>query len=123
MGSGVWSTDVYSLREDMRKRSGKSAFDYSARTTSDPGGPRVHPTLDPNGVHFRESRDSDEHPESLSRDRRVHHFDRDVAIERRLLGLVDRAHRATTEELLDDVLAVDGATDQRRILFTHDWAA
>lgn len=66
MGSGVWSTDVYSLREDMRKRSGKSAFDYSAMTTSDPGGPRVHPTLDPNGVHFRESRDSDEHPESLA---------------------------------------------------------
>lgn len=66
MGSGVWSTDVYSLREEMRKRSGKGAFDYSARTTSDPGGPRVHPTLDPHGVHARESRDSDEHPESLA---------------------------------------------------------
>ncbi len=66
MGSGNWSTDVYSLREEMRKRTGKSAFDYSAQTTSDPSGPRVHPTLDPHGVHFRESRDSDEHPESLA---------------------------------------------------------
>jgi hypothetical protein len=66
MGSGRWSTDVYSLREEMRKRSGKSAFDYSASTTSDPSGPRVHPTLDPHGVRFRESRDSEEHPESLA---------------------------------------------------------
>lgn len=66
MGSGRWSTDVYSLREEMRKRSGKSAFDYSASTTSDPAGPRVHPTLDPHGVRVRESRDSDEHPESLA---------------------------------------------------------
>jgi hypothetical protein len=66
MGSGRWSTDVYSLREEMRKRSGKSAFDYSASTTSDPAGPRVHPTLDPHGVHVRESRDSDEHPASLA---------------------------------------------------------
>ncbi len=66
MGSGRWSTDVYSLREEMRKRSGKSAFDYSASTTSDPAGPRVHPTLDPHGVRVRESLDSDEHPESLA---------------------------------------------------------
>ncbi|HLV97975.1 MAG TPA: hypothetical protein VKT82_04790 [Ktedonobacterales bacterium] len=66
MGSGRWSTDVYSLREEMRKRSGKSAFDYSASTTSDPFGPRVHPTLNPRGVNIRESRDSDEHPESLA---------------------------------------------------------
>lgn len=66
MGSGNWSTDVYSLREEMRKRSGKSAFDYSAKTTADPSGPRVHPTLDPYGVRVRESRDSDEHPESLA---------------------------------------------------------
>ena len=66
MGSGRWSTDVYSLREEMRKRSGKGAFDYSASTTSDPAGPRVHPTLDPYGVHVRESLDSDEHPESLA---------------------------------------------------------
>lgn len=66
MGSGNWSTDVYSLREEMRKRDGKSAFDYSARTTSDPAGPRVHPTLNPYGVRVRESRDSDEHPESLA---------------------------------------------------------
>lgn len=66
MGSGRWSTDVYSLREEMRKRSGKGAFDYSASTTSDPAGPRVHPTLDPHGVGVRESLDSDEHPESLA---------------------------------------------------------
>jgi len=66
MGSGHWSTDVYSLREEMRKKSGKDAFDYSSRATSDPSGPRAHPTLEPQGVKVRESRDSDEHPDSLA---------------------------------------------------------
>ncbi|NRQ34047.1 hypothetical protein HII36_19635 [Nonomuraea sp. NN258] len=60
MGSGIWSTDVYASAAAYREAAGISAFAYSesgARTT--------HPDLDPYGV-TRESRDSDEHPNSLA---------------------------------------------------------
>jgi hypothetical protein len=50
----------------MRRKAGKGAFDYSASATSDPNGPRAHPTLDPYGVKMRESRDNAEHPESVA---------------------------------------------------------
>ena len=59
MGSGRWSTDVYETAE--RLRGGGSAFAYS-----DSGARSVHPELDPFDVGKRESRDSDEHPESLA---------------------------------------------------------
>ncbi|MEU8238585.1 hypothetical protein AB0C07_10090 [Actinoplanes missouriensis] len=57
MGSGHWSTDVYTAASTYRAATGKSAFDYS-----DSGARRVHPDLDPDGVFMRESRDSEEHP-------------------------------------------------------------
>ncbi|MEU4241223.1 hypothetical protein [Actinoplanes sp. NPDC026619] len=57
MGSGRWSTDVYTAAENYRTASGASAFAYS-----DSGARKAHPALDPNGVGKRESRDSDEHP-------------------------------------------------------------
>ena len=59
MGSGRWSADVYETAE--RLRGGKSAFAYS-----DSGACSVHPDLDPFDVGRRESRDSDEHPNSLA---------------------------------------------------------
>src|SRR5215831_240315 len=59
MGSGRWSADVYETAE--RLRGGKSAFAYS-----DSGARTVHPDLDPFDVGKRESRDSDEHPDSLA---------------------------------------------------------
>jgi hypothetical protein len=59
MGSGRWSADVYETAE--RLRGGKSAFAYS-----DSGARSVHPSLDPFDVGKRESRDSDEHPDSLA---------------------------------------------------------
>ncbi|GAA3395997.1 hypothetical protein [Cryptosporangium minutisporangium] len=59
MGSGRWSTDVYSAAENYRAATGRSAFAYS-----DGGARKVHPSLDPRGVTVRESRDSDEHPRS-----------------------------------------------------------
>ena len=59
MGSGRWSADVYETAE--RLRGGKSAFAYS-----DSGARSVHPGLDPFDVGKRESRDGDEHPESLA---------------------------------------------------------
>jgi len=60
MGSGVWSTDVYDAADRYRRSTGRSAFAYS-----DSGARTVHPQLDPRGA-VRESRDSAEHPESIS---------------------------------------------------------
>lgn len=59
MGSGRWSTDVYSARANYRAASGTSAFAYS-----DSGARKAHAALDPQGVAKRESRDSAEHPRS-----------------------------------------------------------
>lgn len=60
MGSGIWSTDVYASAAHYRAATGASAFAYS-----DSGAHATHPDLDPRGV-TRESRDSDEHPDSLA---------------------------------------------------------
>lgn len=59
MGSGRWSTDVYSAAAGYRAATGASAFAYS-----DSGARKAHPALDPRGVTVRESRDSAEHPHS-----------------------------------------------------------
>ncbi|MFI7538655.1 hypothetical protein [Streptosporangium sp. NPDC049376] len=61
MGSGIWSTDVYSAAASYRAAKGTSAFAYS-----DSGARATHEDLDPYGVATRESRDSDEHPDSLA---------------------------------------------------------
>ena len=61
MGSGRWSTDVYDAAARYRAATGASAFAHS-----DSGATSVHPSLDPNGVTVRESRDCDEHPRSLA---------------------------------------------------------
>ncbi|MDL4771308.1 MULTISPECIES: hypothetical protein [Thermomonosporaceae] len=60
MGSGHWSTDVYTSAARYRAARGTSPFAYN-----DGGATAVHPDLDPKGVTVRESRDSDDHPESL----------------------------------------------------------
>ncbi|HET9518382.1 MAG TPA: hypothetical protein VFO77_11695 [Actinoplanes sp.] len=59
MGSGRWSHDVYAAQASYRAATGTSAFAYS-----DSGARKPHPALDPLGVTWRESRDSDEHPHS-----------------------------------------------------------
>ncbi len=61
MGSGIWSTDVHDAARRYRATTGSSAFGYS-----DSGARKVHPKLDPRGVDLRESRDSEEHPQSLA---------------------------------------------------------
>jgi len=61
VGSGIWSTDVYSAAASYRAAKGASAFAYS-----DSGARSAHPDLDPHKVALRESRDSDEHPNSLA---------------------------------------------------------
>ena len=61
MGSGRWSTDVYDAAARYRAATARarSATATAARAP-------VHPALDPFDVHGRESRDSDEHPQSLA---------------------------------------------------------
>jgi hypothetical protein len=67
MGSGNWSTSIYSEHNQLKAASGKGAFDYSDNLhRADRKQWKVHPTLDPQGVTARESCDSAEHPESLS---------------------------------------------------------
>lgn len=60
MGSGVWSVNTYSARASQRKASGQDVFEFSR------GASAVHPTLNPHGLEVRESRDSQEHPDSNS---------------------------------------------------------
>jgi hypothetical protein len=67
MGSGRWSTNVYAEHARYKAAAGMSTFDYSDNLHRSPHNTwRVHPALDPHGVQFRESRDSDEHPESTA---------------------------------------------------------
>ena len=67
MGSGRWSTDVYDEHNRFKAAAGKSAFDYSdSMHKSGRSTWHVHSSLDPKGCKFRESRDSDEHPDSTA---------------------------------------------------------
>ncbi len=67
MGSGRWSTNVYDEHARMKAAAGMSTFDYYDNLRRrHPSNWRVHDTLDPFGVRFRESRDSDEHPNSTA---------------------------------------------------------
>lgn len=61
MGSGKWSTDVYTAAARYRSATGASAFAHT-----DSGANAVHAALDPLGVAVRESRDSAEHPETVA---------------------------------------------------------
>lgn len=65
MGNGAWSDRTFAASAGARKRSGRAAFGYSDDVRRKPVSQwRAHPTLDPNGVTLRESRDSTEHPNS-----------------------------------------------------------
>jgi hypothetical protein len=65
MGSGIWSADSYHERVSAKRAAGKDAFSYSADALRS-GYLRPHQTLDPQGLRYRESRDSAEHPDSNS---------------------------------------------------------
>ena len=63
MGNGLWSPASYHARVAESARMGKDVFDYS-NAAHRSGQLRPHQTLDPQGLGVRESRDSDEHPDS-----------------------------------------------------------
>lgn len=66
MGGGIWDSDSYDQQGKRRRDSGQQDFAYSdatARKTRSEQ--KSNPLLDPRGINgVRESRDSDEHPES-----------------------------------------------------------
>lgn len=67
MGSGSFSSSLYDSSRSHRRASGTDDFHYSTVTASKPVSDRkAHADLDPKGIKgVRESRDSDEHPESV----------------------------------------------------------
>lgn len=75
MGGGSWSSKTYASAADTRRATGKVDFGYDADVKSGRA-KGIHPDLDPQkvagpsspfaGKNIRESRDSDEHPESLA---------------------------------------------------------
>jgi hypothetical protein len=64
MGHSDWSDAAYQARQSHRQATRTSAFAYDDHVRST-GVVQVHPQMDPRGVN-RESRDSDQHPESLA---------------------------------------------------------
>ncbi len=66
MGGSSWSRKDYDDRTASRTSTGTPAFAYTAAVASGRTAAKVHDKLNPHGVKFRESRDSDVHPESLA---------------------------------------------------------
>ena len=66
MGGGKWSSDAYKSAVKTRAATGTKDFDYSHRVSTG-GAKGIHESLDPTKMKdgVRESRDSDEHPNSL----------------------------------------------------------
>lgn len=59
MGSGTWSSDAYMHLRSSNNYASKSVNQIFTSSS-------MHKDLNPFGISFRESRDSDEHPESLA---------------------------------------------------------
>ncbi len=63
MGGSSWSTDAYAEAARLRRKAGKGDFAHDDAVRRSHKW-EIHPSLDPKGVKFRESRDSDAHPRS-----------------------------------------------------------
>lgn len=65
MGYGVWNDDLYRAEATFRRRRGVDDFGYNADMRSLPRRDwRAAQVLDPAGLKLRESRDSEDHPNS-----------------------------------------------------------
>ncbi len=87
MGNGVWSATSFFDRAAAKAASGRDTFDYSADAKRS-GVLRAHQTLDPYGLGVRQSRDSDEHPDSNA-----------IFISLDVTGSMDRVVRAIHRDL------------------------
>lgn len=107
MGSSSWSTDAYTEAARLRKAAGKDDFAYSDAARSS-GRWHIHPTLDPKGVKFRESRDSESHPRSTA-----------ISVlfdETGSMGGIPRVFQRKLAELMN-VLLIKGYIQDPQILF------
>jgi hypothetical protein len=64
MGTTRWSDDHYRDRAKLRARAGKDAFEHDHAVRTGAADQAVHQKMNPYGVSFRESRDSESHPQS-----------------------------------------------------------
>ncbi|MDQ2716983.1 MAG: hypothetical protein M3Z08_18925 [Chloroflexota bacterium] len=107
MGGTHWSTDAYKEAARLRKAAGKSDFAYHDASKAS-GKMQIHPTLDPQGVTFRESRDSQAHPRS--------HPISVLFDETGSMGGIPRVFQKKLAELMG-VLLVKGYIQDPQILF------
>src|ERR1700690_1243012 len=65
MGGTYWSDDHYRERAALLRKAGRNAYEYDELNARRPvHARRVHDKMNPLGIEFRESRDSETHPES-----------------------------------------------------------
>lgn len=65
MGYSGWSTEIYEGRKEERARTGSTVFGYHTDISTGRTKKEVHAAMDPKSA-VRESRDSEEHPNSLA---------------------------------------------------------
>ncbi len=107
MGSSSWSTDAYTEAARLRKKAGKSDFAYNDSVRASRKW-EIHPSLDPKGVKFRESRDSASHSRSNA-----------ISVlfdETGSMGSIPRIFQQKLAELMK-VLLVKGYIQDPQILF------
>ncbi|WP_433566378.1 hypothetical protein ACQP1O_14895 [Nocardia sp. CA-151230] len=109
MGYGRWDDSAYDAARTFRAAKGLDDFGYTADMRSVPWDQwKAHPTLDPFGVGKRESRDSDDHGNSLP-----------IAVLFDVTGSMGRVPRIMQEKLvkLHGLLQRKGYAEDPQILF------
>ncbi|MFE3052151.1 hypothetical protein [Nocardia sp. NPDC059239] len=109
MGYGRWDDSAYDAARTFRAAKGLDDFGYTADMRSVPWDQwKAHPTMDPFGVDKRESRDSDDHGNSLP-----------IAVLFDVTGSMGRVPRIMQEKLakLHGLLQRKGYADDPQILF------
>ncbi|WP_330179882.1 hypothetical protein OHB26_26065 [Nocardia sp. NBC_01503] len=109
MGYGNWDDRAYDAARTFRAARGLDDFGYTADMRAQPMNSwKAHPALDPKGVKLRESRDSDDHGNSLP-----------IAVLFDVTGSMGRVPRIMQEKLgkLHGLLQRKGYADDPQIMF------
>lgn len=118
MGGGNWSTAAYTSAATSRKKSGKADFGYNQDVRSGRA-KGVHASLDPRSIvksvtGVRESRDSDEHPNSVP-----FKIDFDVTGS---MGYIPEVMQKKLPKLMDTILASTSVADPQILMSAiGDW--